>query len=56
MAMFGMTGHLLLVPNQVAMFVAYMDIAGHTRATIRTYVLAMTINWLTWGTLQPNFG
>ncbi len=37
-ANFGTTGDLPLSPNQVAMFVAYMDRAGHARATVRTCV------------------
>ncbi len=41
-ATFGTTGDLPLSPNQVAMFVAYMDRAGHARATVWTYVLVLS--------------
>ncbi len=41
-ATFWTTGDLPLSPNQVAMFVAYMDRAGHARATVWTYVLALS--------------
>ncbi len=41
-ATFGTTGDLPLSPNQVAMFVAYMDRAGHARATVWTYVSALS--------------
>ncbi len=41
-ATFGITGDLPLSPNQVAMFVAYMDRAGHARAMVRTYVSALS--------------
>ncbi len=41
-ATFGTTGELPLSPNQVAMFVAYMDRAGHTPTMVRTYVSALS--------------
>ncbi len=31
-----------ITPEKVAMFVAYMDSMGHARATIRTYVSALS--------------
>ncbi len=41
-AAFGMTGDLSFSPNQVAMFVAYMDRAGHACAMVRTHVSALS--------------
>ncbi len=41
-ATFGTTGDLPLSPNQVAMFVAYMDRAGHASTTVQTYVSALS--------------
>ncbi len=41
-ATFGITGDLPLSPNQVAMFVAYMDRDGHARATVWTYLSALS--------------
>ncbi len=35
-------GTLILVPDKVAMFVAYMDSVDHARATIRTYMSAFS--------------
>ncbi len=41
-ATFGTTGELPLSPNQVAMFVAYMDRVCQALATVRTYVSALS--------------
>lgn len=38
----GVSASLPLTPNQIAMFVAYLDCAGCTRATIHTYVFALS--------------
>ncbi len=41
-AMFGRVGSLPITPNEVAMFVSYMDKTGHARTTIQTYVSALS--------------
>ncbi len=41
-ATFWTTGDLPLSPNQLAMFVAYIDRAGHARAMVQTYVSALS--------------
>ncbi len=41
-AIFGTTGELPLSLNQVAMFVAHMDRAGHATMTVHTYVSALS--------------
>ncbi len=39
---YGIPGAMPIIPEKVAMFVAYMDPVGHARAMIRTYVSALS--------------